>query len=246
MQLPRGTFHSMKKGMKIALIVNSLKEEGFTGSCSIACGDHAIDLVVKEGNILLASCDASCGNNAMEIIGTLYEQAADASLADLTQAQMKLTLEFNEQCRVSQRRETPPKAKIPSGEEMKSVLIDNSQNATPANREREREKIIKPVSRPIEQRPLIQKIPPAPLQHTPPQPEPSRQSLTTPSPTPFTTKNSPVDIFAREGEDVTMVDRDLNALDSMDLNTMSNKIRENCKIMVEKLHLEHLMEQQKD
>jgi hypothetical protein len=42
------------------------------------------------------------------------------------------------------------------------------------------------------------------------------------------------------------MDRDLNALDSMDLNTMSNKIRENCKIMVEKLHLEHLIEQKND
>lgn len=246
MQLPRGTFHSIKKGMKIALILNSLKEEGFTGSCSIACGDHAIDLVVKEGNILLASCDSSCGNNAMEIIGGLQEQAADASLADLTPAQMKLTLEFNEPCRVSQRRESPPKAEIPIREEKKSTTSDNFQSATIATRERERTGSIRTVSRPPDQKPQTQITPPVPPQGAPPQPGPAPHQQNLASPTPPTAKKSPVDIFAREGEEVTIMDRDLNALDSMDINTMSNKIRENCKIMVEKLHLEHLIEQQKD
>jgi len=246
MQLPRGTFHSIKKGMKIALILNSLKEDGFTGSCSIACGDRGIDLVVKEGNVLLASCDSSCGNTAMELIRALHEQAADASLADLTPAQMKLTLEFNDQCRVSQRRESPPKAEIPTREEKKSIESANSQNAATATREREREVITRPVSRTPDQRPQTQKTPPAPPQQAHLQPEPASHQQNTASPTPSTAKNSPVDIFAREGEEVTLMDRDLNALDSMDLNTMSNKIRENCKIMVEKLHLEHLIEQKND
>ncbi len=41
-----------------------------------------------------------------------------------------------------------------------------------------------------------------------------------------------------------MVDRDLQALDAMDLDTMSQKIRMNCKQMIEKLHLEHLIDDQ--
>lgn len=251
MQLPRGTFHSIKKGMTIALVIHSLKEEGFTGSCSIACGDHAIDLVVKEGTILLASCNATCGNAAMDVIGSLYEQAADASLADLTQAQMKLTLEFNEQCRVSQRREPSPKAKSPAREERKSAQSDNSQGITIESRERGQEKITRPAPRFPEQNPQTQKTTPVPPQHAPPQhaspqPEPALQTQSTSSASPVTAKSTQVDIFSREGEEGALVDRDLNALDSMDLDTMSNKIRENCRIMVEKLNLEHLMEHQKD
>ena len=247
MQLPRGTFHSMKKGMKVGLIVNSLKEDGFSGSCSLASGAHVIDLVVRDGNILLASCDSACGNPAMDMIQSMYDDSADAALADLTPAQMKLTLEFNDQCRVSVKRETPQKSPLPAREEkkdvqsVKSVQRENTEFVPPVQRIPERERTIQPVSRPPE--PIVQ---PKKTTPTPSSPETAPQPEKIPSSPPVSGKSKQADIFARDGDELTLVDRDLNALDSMDLATMSTKIRENCKSMIEKLHLEHLMEHQRD
>lgn len=247
MQLPRGTFHSMKKGMKVGFILNNLKEEGFSGSCSLASGVHVIDLVVRDGNILLASCDSACGNPAMVMIQSMVEEIADAALSDLTPAQMKLTLEFNEQCRISVKRESPQKSPVTAREEnkdvqsVKSVQRENIREVPPVHRIPEKEKIVQPVSPPFELDSQTEKTPPAPSSpQTAPQPE---KILSSP---PESGKSKQADIFARDGDELTLVDRDLNALDSMDLATMSTKIRENCKSMIEKLHLEHLMEHQRD
>lgn len=247
MQLPRGSFHSMKKGMKVSLIVNSLKEEGFSGSCSLASGTHVIDLVVRDGNIVLASCDSACGNPAMDMIQSMYDDIADAALSDLTPAQMKLTLEFNDQCRVSGKREAPSKSAVTTREEkkdVKSVKSDQKEDTLKVSQIKsipDRERTIQPVSRPPE--PIVQpkKTPYAPSSsETAPQPD------KIPTSPPVSGKSKQADIFARDGDELTMVDRDLNALDSMDLTTMSTKIRENCKSMIEKLHLEHLMEHPRD
>ena len=40
--------------------------------------------------------------------------------------------------------------------------------------------------------------------------------------------------------------RELAALDAMDLQSMSEKIRVNCRMIVQGLHLEHLLDQQED
>lgn len=225
MQLPRGTFHSMKKGMKIAAILKSLKEEAFSGSCSIACEGCLIDLVLQDGGIVLASCNADCGKDAMDRLTALHEEVADASLSDLTLAQMKLTLEFNAQCRVTEKREINRKVTSPPREEGQGKVHRNFPEIVPE----------KPV---IEDMQVERKTSPAHAHRTP-------AGITTPSPVAPGGKKY-ADPLAREGDELTMVDRDLKALDSMDLDTMSEKIRENCKLMIEKLHLEHLMEKQGD
>jgi len=230
----------MKKGMKIGIILKNLKDEVFSGSCSLACEDHIIDLVLQDGNIMLASCDSSCGNPAMDMIAKLNDHAADASLSDLTPAQMKLTLEFNTQCRVRQRRAAVEKVAVDKDTTEKAAI------EKPPVIQKDESKSARKMDIPkiVAAGPVIEEMQISPT--TPLAPEPrSPQKRTTPSP-PALHKGKMETPSAHGGEEYTMVDRDLKALDSMDLDTMSHKIRANCKLMIEKLHLEHLIENQED
>ena len=49
-----------------------------------------------------------------------------------------------------------------------------------------------------------------------------------------------------EREATETFNRDFNALEDMDLDEMTKKIRESCKITVEKLNLEHLIQKMSD
>ena len=46
----------------------------------------------------------------------------------------------------------------------------------------------------------------------------------------------------KSDENGSNIDRDLEALDKMDINEMSKKIRENLKVTIEHLDLDHLIE----
>ncbi|HOT03325.1 MAG TPA: hypothetical protein PK069_04015 [Methanolinea sp.] len=224
MQLPRGTFHSMKKGVELGSILEDLKKEHFSGTCSLVCGNQSFDLVYQEGLIMLASGEATCGDAAMGVIEKQRNVIADALLSALTPAQMKLTLEFNAGCRVQRRSQaaqiTPP-APSPGGQ------MSPGAGETPHT-------IIKPeiIQENVKKTPEIR----VPVQESP--------AATTPSAPARKNDAKSVDIFAPDGDEYTMVDRDLQALDAMDLDTMSQKIRINCKQMIEKLHLEYLIDDQ--
>ena len=47
-------------------------------------------------------------------------------------------------------------------------------------------------------------------------------------------------------EDGTSIGRDLEALDNMDIDEMTKKIRESCKVTIEHLDLDHLMDKRED
>jgi len=255
MQLPRGTFHSMKKGMKLGVILDSLKEEAFSGSCSLICENHTISLVLESGNIVLASVDSSCGDAAIAMMTEIQDCIAAASLSDLTPAQMKLTLEFNTESRVRQRktpvRKTPDathdaplrvrEEKTPGiareGRMGTDVHPATSPSTAPGSRSPARivprtssneEKPVTPQSPSADQKPPVQ-------QSTPEARRPSAKP-----------KGMTAETAGQEGEDYIVMNRELDALDSMDLDSMSDKIRANCRSMIEKLHLEHLMEHQGD
>ncbi|MCU0632086.1 MAG: hypothetical protein MUC66_03810 [Methanolinea sp.] len=223
MQLPRGTFRSMKKGTRVDMLLKSLQEEVFSGYCSLLCKDQSITLVLERGNVVLASCGAARGDAAIEKILLLQQEVADASLSDLTDTQLKLTREFNAACKVTRqpgdRKKTalPPRIKErgtptpPNPPEMVSeglFMEDMHSMPTPAS--------------PSEMRPSGKKIETPPIVNASElQKEPEMPG---------------------EGDMCSLVDRDLNALAAMDLESMSEKIRLNYKIMIEKLHLEHLIE----
>ncbi|HNQ29750.1 MAG TPA: hypothetical protein PKM87_06480 [Methanolinea sp.] len=218
MQLPRGTFHSMKKGLELGTILLKLKDENFSGSCSLVCESQAIDMVFQDGRVMLASCDTSCGDAAMDIISQKQDCIVDASLSDLTPAQLRLTLEFNNGCRVRRQRPSAGKTPAPAPDGWTPVPNQETQKVTSQS----------PPVKNTGKMPAISSSPvPAPVVIPRHQGERERGPAGSP---------------ALDGDEYTIVDRDLDALDAMDLDTMSEKIRMNCKTMIEKLHLEHLID----
>jgi len=223
MQLPRGTFHSMKKGLELGTILEDLKKEHFSGTCSLVCGNQSFGLVYQDGLIMLASGESACGDAAMEFIETQRDLIADALLSTLTPAQLKLTLEFNAECRVQPR---SPSAKIAPPPSPGGQVSPRAREPLPTP--------TKPgsIQDNVKKIPEIRvSVPKTPAATTPPVPAKKNDARS-------------LDIFAPDGDESTMVDRDLQALDAMDLDTMSQKIRINCKQMIEKLHLEHLIDDQ--
>lgn len=207
----------MEKGEKFGGFLKKLGSDQFCGVCSIVCEGHTIEIVLEKGRISLASCDNLSGDDAMRIIGGLMERPFDASISDLTPAQIKLSREFNETCIV---RHTPAAAKT-----LLKKPEHKSQTAIPAQHQR----------KPQDQDVL--KVQPG---------KPEGRSLPKDSTT--TSAKIPDTLFGTGEENIdssergyTLDDLDLKALDSMDLDIMSKKIRDNCKLMVERLHLGYLV-----
>ena len=48
--------------------------------------------------------------------------------------------------------------------------------------------------------------------------------------------------FPVPDQDTTSFDADIDTFDTMDLENVTDKIRNDCKTMIKQLHLEHLME----
>jgi hypothetical protein len=100
MQLPRGAFRDIKKGIGLESLLAELNEGSFSGYCKIATDKAAATLVLKEGVIILARSGDHRGDAALAAIGKWKEGEVDAVLHDLSEAQLDLTLEFNPADRV--------------------------------------------------------------------------------------------------------------------------------------------------
>jgi len=225
----------MERGEKLNYILEKLGSDQFSGVCSLAYQDRTIEIVLEKGRIFLASVDALSGDDAMEVITGLLDQPVDAAISDLTPVQLRLSREFNEDCivhlRSSMGKGSPPR---PPGRREKVPEIER----LPAN-------------------PLEPSVRPAVHSSSPEDPlarkgeslnpgEPCIESFLSKDTKTLETNiegmESPddQDLTSMEGR-YNLMDRDLAALDSMDLDTMTRKIRENCKSMVERLQLGYLV-----
>lgn len=126
MQLPRGAFRDIKKGIAFGTLLAELKEGSFSGYCKIASGKAAATLVLKKGTIILAHSGDQGGDAALAAMGVWTDSSVDAVLHDLSGPQLDLALEFNPTDRVrgpvkshsskklsrdDQKQDTPLKAK---------------------------------------------------------------------------------------------------------------------------------------
>jgi hypothetical protein len=217
MQLPRGTFHSIKRGIVLHSLLNGMEKSRFTGYCRISYDVITCTIVLQSGRYLFADYEKLEGEPAWQKIHNMLTKKVDASLTTLNDAQINLCIEFNthavlpETIRSSRRRETNPQippvrsdtfgqpSDIPS--HMKVHKVTSSQGH----------------AKPVQE-----------WYKTPPQ-----------APVP----SDIVQIRRKaEREENETISRDLNTLDDMDLDEMTKKIRESCKITVEQLNLEHLIE----
>lgn len=100
MQLPRGAFRDLKKGIALESLLAELKEGSFSGYCKISTEKASATLVLKEGAIILARSGDHRGDTALADIGKWRDTDVDAVLHDLSETQLNLTLEFNPADRV--------------------------------------------------------------------------------------------------------------------------------------------------
>jgi len=240
MQLPRGSFRSLERGERLDNLLKKLESDQFSGVCSIVCKGHSIEIVTEKGRVLLASCDSLSGDDALAFIGTLLEEPFDASVSDLTSAQIKLSQEFNEICIVRHpfaRRKGSADKKISAPQPRKEGSIQPVDRNAPRNQEERVRTIVSP---------------PLPENQKDRGDARDQQEKVSGDVLQKSAAKSPETLFEpscqTEGEAInpsdtgySLDDMDLKALDALDLDVMTRKIRDNCKIMVERLHLGYLV-----
>lgn len=95
MQIPRGTFASIKKGIHIHALLIELEHSHFSGACVISHGRTTISLILKNGNCIMAGWGDLNGEDTWCAIQALGNIEVDAALSRLSPAQIALTQEFN-------------------------------------------------------------------------------------------------------------------------------------------------------
>jgi hypothetical protein len=205
MQLPRGIFRDLKKGIGLELLLNGLKEASFSGYCQIVSGETSLLLVLRGGEVILAKSGNLNGDEALVAIVDIRDSLVDAALHDLNETQLQLAVEFNPSAQVT--------GNVPlfPGEE-------RSQGAG-----------------------LRAPSPPAGTGNTRLFEGDSRDQG--PASAPLISGKNWHQVSGQKGDDESaLLLKELDALELMDIETMARKFRKNCRQMIEKLELEHLLE----
>lgn len=101
LQLPRGRFYSVKRGISLSDLIDDMRETHFSGYCSLSMDEESITFVAEDGICLLVDFYPERGSAALQIMQTSLDDEINAELYTLTPAQMQLALEFNRDYRVS-------------------------------------------------------------------------------------------------------------------------------------------------
>ena len=112
MQLPRGTFLTIKRSTKFGDLFSELHEMKFTGVCTISYKTGNGTIVFKHGKRILAEFQNTTGDSAWDAFQKIISEKADASLSTLSEAQIQLSLEFNKTCLVTKGAKTEKPATV--------------------------------------------------------------------------------------------------------------------------------------
>ena len=240
MQLPRGTFQGIKKDIGWTDLLEELQGMRFTGSVNIEVDRKVLNLVFRKGKMILSEFGSDRGDAALEGMRSLGNRNVDASLSEMTDPQLSLALEFNPESKIQNSSRSPRAAP-----EEKAINIQPARPEEPRETQqeliaRETEKPVPPVSStgPSEVISLVEAIERGHMGDKPEKPGPI--PLPGPPDERYSHQKKVADL--EESEDNESMARDLRALDAMDLDGMSDKIRTNCRFIVEKLNLGHLIE----
>jgi len=233
MQLPRGTFREIQKKQKMGDIFMELERGRFSGICSISCRDGLSNLVLKSGKCILAEFATFKGDTALEnLIFATSGDEVDAALSTLDEAQIQLSLEFNKAERVRNAGYSSPASKKPANPPVQQVRRATESRAVPAREQNlspQKEKLPAPSPQP-------RKMPARPPLAAPVKPVTEPPAALKTGPAGGIREHPPKETVPAEG------DSDLDTFDSLNLDEVTDKIREDCKTMVKNLHLEHLMD----
>jgi hypothetical protein len=243
MQLPRGTFQGIKKDIALADLLEELQGMRFTGSVNFEVDRTLANLVFRKGKMILSEFGSEKGDAALECMTGLGDRNVDASLSEMTDPQLSLALEFNPESRIQNSSRSPRAAP-----EEKAINIQPARPEEP--RQIPQESIANETKIPVPPVPPVSSTGPSEVislveaierGHMGDEPEkPAPIPLPGPPGERYSHQKKVADL--EETEDNESMARDLRALDEMDLDGMSDKIRTNCRFIVEKLNLGHLIE----
>ena len=272
MQLPRGTFREIKKGITVSTLLGELERIGFSGVCSFSYGESTGTLVFKSGKEILAKFLNKNGDAAWGELQKILGEEVDAALSTLDEAQIQLSLEFNKSSRLVKSARGPPakpqaqrpgpltaafttaqpaRQAPPSPPVLQKILSRPITPAAPPVVTPERAPAIHP---PVPAQRIVIPSRPAPLERPPERPSPvqrivmpSRQvPVVRPPPVPLTSE--PVEEKTKPepeettGSERSSFDDDIDSFDAMDIENVTAKLRLDCKTMIKQLNLEHLIE----
>ena len=213
-QIPRGTYRALKRGCSLQTLIQELEDSAFNGYCRIARGSGSITLVFEKGAIRLAGYDALEGDAALERILQSGLVTIDAVLHDLNPVQIGLAMEFSPSSVVST--------------EMGGISSDHwgSHDESPNNCGTFPD---------LRKTGLASEIP----DHR------TRTVHATPPTLPAEKPGVRSEVHGIEtiDDDASFLAQELDALDAMDIEIMAEKFRANYRLLMERLELEHLVDQ---
>ena len=194
MKLPRGTFHSIKKGILFRSLLDEIEKTRFTGYCTITSGIETCTLVLNSGIYIIADYGKLEGEHAWQKMQKMLDMNVDAGLTTLNPAQLELAREFNPHAALPSFVRRAPARQVRTGVPNPGIGKKEGISGDQVSEVRFEQQV---------------------------------------------TENGPV-------EDGTSIGRDLEALDNMDIDEMTKKIRESCKVTIEHLDLDHLIDNRED
>ena len=254
MQLPRGTFLNIKRSIKVGDLLAELQVIKFTGICTISFGGNNGAIVFKSGKRILAKYKSVTGDSAWDELQKINGEKVDASLSTLNEVQIQLSLEFNKKCLITQggKTETTPHDEISAHSQ--HTIKKSFMNV--------------PEQVPVKTIPLPQKqaAPEITVTTRPATAEPLRASelpriisdihLKKAAHKPLASNKQKPQIYPHipEGKipeetttipsesDPSSFDKDIETFETMDVDSITDKIRGECKTLIKQLHLEYLAE----
>jgi hypothetical protein len=249
MQLPRGKFRSVIKGVALNSLIQELAEVRYSGVITISWNHEVISIVMQRGRYILAEYGSLRGDSAWEGVTGLGESTIDAILSDFSEAELKLATEFNAPCL------------LPAPASPRAAKASREKSPPPPPRE-EAHRPATPPALPV--KPVTTPLPPAapvplPGAEAPPAGEPPAEEAPALSPP---TVWTPVDMaqamaaVAEQGgtevpgsngyDELALLHMEMSALDDVDVEHIATKIRKNARGIVKKLHLGHLMTEKEE
>jgi hypothetical protein len=251
MQLPRGTFLSIKRSTKVGDLLAELHDMKFTGICSISSGNAIGTVVFKSGKRILAQYKDITGDAASEELQKIITEKVDASLSTLNEAQIQLSLEFNKTCLIAKSGKTENislhEIPVPSQNAIKKPLL-NIPLQVPVSAGKTPERPIIPqaiiVNRPVQPEPVRASEIPKIISdaHLKKAHKPLTAQQKSQIYSHILEEKKPEDTPLLADTDSSSFEKDIETFETMDVDTITDKIRGECKTLIKQLHLEHLTE----
>jgi hypothetical protein len=255
MQLPRGTFLTIKRSTKFGDLFSELHEMKFTGVCTISYRAGNGTIVLKQGKRILAEFQNTTGDTAWKYLEKIISEKGDASLSTLSEAQIQLSLEFNKTCLVAKgaKTEKPSVMDMPVPPPIRtspSPVAAPKQPETVIVKTHQKQNI--PQFAPLPGPGTVQQVksPQVPKIISDSQFRTATQLAEVHIKTQVTPqnegKNFPDLSRDQEESESSSFEADIETFETMDVEAIRNKIHGECKSLIKELNLEHLTEKPKE